>query len=259
MEKLLVGNWKMNISKEEGLMLATRLNSFVAETRILEDRVTVSIAPPAPILSEIGNIISKNKIKLASQDCSAKENGAYTGEMSAKLLKECGCEYVILGHSERRKYHAENSELVSEKSMIAHKYGLTPIICIGETANEREQGVALEVLDCQLSPLLSLPGYVDKKLIIAYEPIWAIGSGRQPNKEQIQEVIACIERMIELKSSINKKNLKILYGGSVTSENCREILQISRVGGLLIGGASLTYNEFIRILEISSEVTKALA
>lgn len=252
MNKLLVANWKMNLSKGEGITLAKNISDFI-ENNDGARKVSISIAPSLPIVSEVSNLLLGTDIKLSAQDCSVKDNGAYTGEVSAKILRECGCKYVILGHSERRKYQGETSEIILKKAILAYKYGLTPIICIGETVEERANNATLEVLSQQLKFLSGLRDYSDKELIIAYEPVWAIGTGKSPTTGQIQEVV------FHIKSIGQSQNLKILYGGSVTPENCQELLNIPSVGGLLIGGASLVYNKFIYIVRAALEMEKALA
>lgn len=257
MSKLLVANWKMKLSKKDSIALAKKISSFW-ENIELQNTVLVSIAPSMPILSEVGNIILQKGIKLAAQDCSVKNNGAYTGETSAEILRECNCEYVILGHSERRKYQNETSELIAEKASLAYECNLTPIICVGETVQQRERGIMLNVLKEQLMVLLSLQKYVSRELIVAYEPVWAIGSGKVPTEKQIQEVVSYIRDVIQSEFSIANENLKILYGGSVNTKNCRDLLQIQGVGGLLIGGASLVYNSFVDILKSAFEIPETV-
>lgn len=256
MDRLLVANWKMKLSRQEGITLAKNISDFFKDSNIKKS-LSISIAPSMPILSEISNIILKSDINLAAQDCSAKDNGAYTGEVSAKILKECGCKYVILGHSERRQEQKETSELILKKTALAYKYGIIPIICIGENIYKKNQEDRIQELNRQLTPLLSLREYSNKELIVAYEPVWAIGSGIIPTTQQILEVAQHIQNIMKSASFTTNKNLKILYGGSVTSDNCQEILKISGIGGLLIGGASLIYDRFIRILKAAFEIENA--
>lgn len=258
MSIFLVANWKMNLSRSEGISLIKRISAFLKESSYNET-ISIAIAPPATMLGEMEQIIYESGIKLAAQDCSSKDNGAHTGEISARALREYGCEYVILGHSERREYQMETSELISKKADLACRNDCLPIICIGETAKERVRGCALDIITKQLST--SLPDIIDEeRLVVAYEPVWAIGSGKQPTNDQIQEVVELIWQVARSKyPSLRKENLNILYGGSVTPENCKELLRTGLVGGLLVGGASLVYDKFVKIIEIVFEENKILA
>jgi len=259
MDTLLVANWKMNLSRTEGTVLAKKLAAFVKKLNLVGTEVSISLAPTAAMLGELAEIVSESGITLSAQDCSTQSMGAYTGEVSARTLKEYGCDHVIVGHSERRKYYSEDSDVVSKKADLAYEHKLTPIICVGETFYEREQGVMRDVLAKQL--LLSLPFQRDdvKQIIVTYEPVWAVGSGKVPTAKQIEEATDIIEQAVELKFASQKKNLTILYGGSVNAENCKSILQIPKVRGLLIGGASLIYDVFIQIIEHAFKANKVLA
>lgn len=228
MGKLIVGNWKMNKGDEGGLQLA---QSFV------NLRGKGVICPPYTILREVAQLIQGSCLKLGAQDCSSHENGSYTGEISASMLKESGCAYVILGHSEARIHRQETDELVCQKMERALEAGLTPIVCIGEMRDAYEGGKTQEVLKKQLEK--SLPD-TPQEIIIAYEPVWAIGTGLVPSLEYIQET----HRFIQQRTG---HKYPVLYGGSVNSKNASEILSISEVGGVLVGGASLQAEEFGKI------------
>jgi triosephosphate isomerase len=237
MKTLLVANWKMNLARAEAVVLARKLSAFVRESKSR----TLAIAPSSVMLGEIEGIIAGSGIKLAGQDCSSHNIGAYTGEVNAQMLGDYGCEYVIVGHSERRKYHGETSEVVSQKADSAYKNNLIPIICIGESEKDREEGFAVESITKQL--LASLPRQmVSEQRIIAYEPIWSIGTGKVPTTEQIREVVEVIREIV-------RNDVTILYGGSISPENSKEILKIPGLGGLLIGGASVVYDQIIKIIE----------
>jgi triosephosphate isomerase len=235
MKKWIVANWKMNGTLESARRLATELvelshtNPFSAH---------IVICPPFPHLGIVALRLTSSSLELGAQDCSAYEEGAYTGQVSASMLKDIACRYVILGHSERRTSMKEDDALVHQKAQAALIAGLTPIICVGETLEEREQGKAIETVISQVKQAVP-----KGKCLIAYEPVWAIGTGKSPNSAQIQE----INQAIAKESPENG----ILYGGSVKSANAPEILCIPHVNGLLIGGASLNAHEFWKIVEAS--------
>lgn len=241
---MIIGNWKMNMNSTSAVSFAVELEKFLSNTVLDIDTV---IAPPYTLLSLLEKKF--NKFKLAGQDCSEHNNGAYTGEISASMLKDIGCKYVILGHSERRQYHNETSNLVIKKAAKAIENNLIPIICVGETLQEREAGKTIEVLTNQV-----INSVVDRKIhkiIVAYEPVWAIGTGLIPTENDISEAANVILKQLSKLNSF-ENNAVILYGGSVKPANCKAIMQCSQISGLLIGGASLDVSEFIKIIDLVS-------
>jgi triosephosphate isomerase (TIM) len=248
---LLVANWKMNLDIESGLNLAKNLADFVS---LNKSNNQIVICPPFTMLHQIGETLKKSDIKLGGQDCSIAEKGAYTGDISTAMLKDSGCDYVILGHSERRGYHNESSEIVKQKAELAHKHHLNTIICVGESEEERVQKMTLQVLEAQL--LNSIPNTANSNnTIIAYEPVWAIGTGENPTTTQIEDVAQFIGNTVKKSFSFEKWPV-ILYGGSVKANNSKDILQINAINGLLVGGASLIYTEFTDIITNTLKVTK---
>lgn len=243
--KIIIANWKMNLGLADSLALAQKLVTF---SKTLQQSQLV-ICPSFTAIALINNEIAQSSIKLGAQDCCEHDVGAYTGDVSAKMLAELGCKFVILGHSERRSIHQETSIQVSHKAAMALKYGITPIICVGESTLERNAGQAFAVVKSQLEQ--SLPKDVSG-VIIAYEPIWAIGTGVVPALEQIEEMHLFIkESLLNLQNNgciLFEIAPKIVYGGSVNSNNCKDILKMQAVNGLLVGGASLVYDEFCKIL-----------
>jgi triosephosphate isomerase len=229
MGKLIVGNWKMNKGDEAGLQLARHL---------LNLRGNVVICPPYTILREVAKLVRESSLKVGAQDCSSHLDGSYTGEVSASMLKSNGCSHLILGHSEARTYRHETDALVRQKAERALGADLIPIVCIGETREAYEEGKTQDVLRRQLET--SLPD-TSKEIIIAYEPVWAIGTGLVASLEYIKET----HRFIQ---SLTHQKYPILYGGSVNSKNASEILSLSEVGGVLVGGASLQVEEFSKII-----------
>lgn len=228
--KYIIGNWKMNGSNQ---LLQEMKNTLITDN----SELSVIICPPSVYLSESVRL----GFTTGAQDCSAYDNGAYTGELSAKMLSEMGVKYVIVGHSERRKNHNETNSLVNAKAKKVIKNGMTPIICIGETANNYEAEKTKEVLEKQLKE--SSKGI---KGILAYEPIWAIGTGRTPTMEEVSNIITF------LKEKIKENDLKIsavLYGGSVNGIDAEAILEIENLDGVLVGGASLKPTEFQEIID----------
>jgi len=247
-KNIVAGNWKMNKTLPEGLKLATELNMLLANVKL---NCQVIIAPPFIHLASIVAAIDTKKIGVAAQNCADKEWGAYTGEVSAGMVKSTGAEFVILGHSERRTYYGETPEILKTKVELALKYELTPIFCIGEILSEREAGKHFEVVRSQLEKsLFHLPAEEFSKLILAYEPVWAIGTGKNATPEQAQEMHAFIRKTIEERySSLVADNLSILYGGSCNPGNAKELFANPDVDGGLIGGASLKSQDFKAIID----------
>lgn len=244
---VIAGNWKMHTLPSEGVKLAADLVSALHEA----DEIEVVIAPPYTHLSLVGQSIKNSPVKLAAQNLNAGDFGAFTGEISSPMLKELGCEYVIIGHSERRQYYGETDQSVNEKIIAAIDHNLIPILCVGETLDEREGGKTLDVILKQLQG--GLKGLSKEKcttIIIAYEPVWAIGTGKTATDEQAQDVHHFIRKTI---SQLFDKNLgsavRILYGGSVKPENIDNLMAQPDIDGALVGGASLKAESFERIVK----------
>ncbi len=231
---LVAANWKLNGDSA----LASQFNA--SAKKFVMAGVDVLVCPPYPLISALDD----TQFKVGAQDISCHESGAYTGEVSAKMLTDIGCSYVICGHSERRQYHAESNELVAQKAKAALAAGLVPIICIGEPLQEREAGTHLEFVERQLQPITALIGSELVKVVIAYEPVWAIGTGKTATPEQAQEVHNFIREKLEAAAAGCGDKVRILYGGSVKANNAEELFSQPDIDGGLIGGASLKVNEF---------------
>ena len=239
--KLIVGNWKMNglmsDSCERAKKLATLMSSHKAEG------FRMVLCPPATAISAVASALRESAIKYGGQDCHDQLSGAFTGDISAEMLKDLGCAYVIIGHSERRQQHQETSASVSAKARAAHTAGLVAIICVGELDSERTAGQADKIVSEQLK--ISIPDTATpENTVIAYEPVWAIGSGKTASREDILHMHALIRG--------KAGKLPILYGGSVKAGNAGEILHIPNVDGVLVGGASLKAEEFWAIAQASA-------
>ncbi|MFH1202676.1 MAG: triose-phosphate isomerase [Candidatus Omnitrophota bacterium] len=248
---LIAGNWKMNKKISEAIELA---NGIKREVFDLTDRVEVVLCPPFLALAEVAEIISDSDIKLGAQDMFFKESGAYTGEVSAGMLKDVGCSYVIIGHSERRQYFSETNESVNKKLKAALKTDILPILCIGETLAERDAKKTFEVVEVQLKAALDSINNEDMlKITIAYEPVWAIGTGKNATPQEAQEVHKYLRNLI-LKW-YNKEvagNIRILYGGSIKPDNFKDIIAQEDVDGGLVGGASLETDSFVQLIKLSA-------
>lgn len=244
---VIAGNWKMNTTPGEGVALAVELKGRLAWAKGVE----VIVAPPFTHLYQIGEEIMGTNIRLASQDVFSRDSGAYTGEISPLMLKELGCRYSIVGHSERRQHFGETDDAVNEKVHAVLGHGMTPIICVGETLEEREKGGTLEVVRRQLEgglKGLKKDGWQD--IIVAYEPVWAIGTGKTATDEQAGEVHAFIRKMIGgLFGDDIASRTRILYGGSVKPENIDGLMARPDIDGALVGGASLKADSFERIVK----------
>ena len=244
-KKIVSGNWKMNTTLKEGIELAKAVNGKIGKTDI-----TVVLCTPFVHLTEVNKIINKPNVFLGAQNCADKESGAYTGEVSAAMLKSTGATYVILGHSERRAYNGETDELLATKVKLALKNGLIPIFCIGEVLQEREAGKHFDVVKNQLQKgLFHLSAEDFSKLVIAYEPVWAIGTGKTATPDQAQEIHKVIRDQIAVTYGQNiASDCTILYGGSCKASNAAELFANPDVDGGLIGGASLNADEFMGIV-----------
>jgi len=253
-KKIVAGNWKMNTNIQEGLQLADDVSSMIEELNYDENKFGVIIAPPYTHLYAIAQILSP-KIGLSSQNIAAYENGAYTGEISTEMAKSVGVQYVILGHSERRKYFAEGSSELLAKVKLSIKDNLTPIFCIGEVLEERNAGKHFEVVERQIKEVLfELPKNDFEKVIIAYEPVWAIGTGETASPEQAQEIHSFIRKLIVDKfGNETAENTTILYGGSCKPSNADGLFSQADIDGGLIGGASLKAKDFIELIKIRTK------
>ncbi|HEX6361723.1 MAG TPA: triose-phosphate isomerase [Albitalea sp.] len=238
--KLVVGNWKMNGSRLANTELLAGLDDagpFLAD---------VAVCPPFPYLSEVALALQGNSIAWGAQDCSAHETGAYTGEVSAAMLHEFGCRFVIVGHSERRALHGETDQLVADKAKRALAHNLTPIVCVGETLAEREAEHTAAVVKRQMSAVIHTLGHCISQIVVAYEPVWAIGTGRTATPEQAQEVHALLRTQLHAATS-KSDEMHILYGGSVKPDNAAALFAQPDIDGGLIGGASLKASDFVAI------------
>ena len=238
--KLVAGNWKMHGSHSANAALLAGINAarpFVCD---------VAVCVPYPYLSETAVALAASELRWGAQDCSAHEQGAYTGEVSVAMLAEFGCRYVIVGHSERRQHHAETDQLVADKAKIALANGITPIVCVGETLAQREAGETEAVVKRQLSAVIHALGHCAGEMVVAYEPVWAIGTGRVATPEQAQAVHALLRAQLKAATS-HADAMKILYGGSMKPDNAATLMAQPDIDGGLIGGASLKAADFVAI------------
>lgn len=237
---MVVGNWKMNASFDTSSALLEGLASQWSGVHTAE----VAVCPPYPYLAKAAELLEQSNIAYGAQDLSQHESGAYTGEVSADMLLDLGCKYVLVGHSERREYQGESSELVAEKFESAINKGLIPILCVGETLSEREQGSTFDVIGRQLRAVIDRSGLVGvAKGVIAYEPVWAIGTGKSATPEMAQEVHAYIREVLGPEG----EHTAILYGGSVKPETASSLFEQQDIDGALVGGASLKVDDFLAI------------
>lgn len=240
----IVGNWKMN---GDAVMALPLVENIAVQAAKKPAQVEIVLCPPATLLHEVARAMIGTDMRLGGQDCHVEASGAFTGDISASMLKESGCSYVIVGHSERRAIHGETNALVSKKATAALNAGLIPIICIGETKAEREAGVAHERVATQL--IESIPDAAVKgDFILAYEPVWAIGTGLTATVGDIRDMHHHILQVVSKKTGLANARITVLYGGSVKAANAREILTTDGVSGVLVGGASLKADEFCNIV-----------
>lgn len=247
--KIVAGNWKMNMNMDQGLALAEAVDSFMQNNTV--PGVEVILCTPFIHLAHIAESLKADKLGCGAQDCSDKESGAYTGEVSASMIVSTGAQYVIIGHSERREYHDEGDELLNAKAGMALANKLSVIFCCGEVLEEREKGRHFDIVRKQLEKGLSgISGAELMNIIIAYEPVWAIGTGETASAEQAQEMHSYIRSVIsELYGEKQASEVTILYGGSCKPGNAAELFSMKDVDGGLIGGASLKEEDFCRIIE----------
>jgi triosephosphate isomerase len=241
---LIAGNWKMN-GTTASLGEVQKLASLLAQGG--GPRCTVVICPPATLLERLNELAAPAGIVSGGQDCHPAASGAHTGDVSAQMLSDAGAQYVIVGHSERRTNHHETNELVELKALAAHGAGLVPIICVGETEAERDSGDAVRVVITQLEGAVP-DDWSGHEVVVAYEPVWAIGTGRTPTSTDIAEMHDAIRGHLQTRFGDRGAATRILYGGSMKPSNASEILRISNVNGGLVGGASLLANDFHAII-----------
>jgi len=246
MKPLIAGNWKMHTTINEGADLVLKLRERVRGV----DSADIVIAPPFTSLHHLSHLIADSPIKLAAQDLHWEPSGAFTGEVSAPMLASVGCSYVIIGHSERRQLFNETDETVNRKVMAALKAGLKPIVCVGETLEEREGGKTLQRVRAQMKNSLgNLSGGAVREVAIAYEPIWAIGTGKTASPQEAEEVHNALrELLFELFNIDQAKEVRIIYGGSVKPDNIDNLMAQPNIDGALVGGASLKAEDFARII-----------
>lgn len=242
--KTIAANWKLNGS----VALVESMGMALKNWAKTDPYTKAVICPPYPYLTMLNQQLVDTEIHLGAQDCHSKISGAYTGDVSAEMLVEMGCAYVILGHSERRYHYKESDKQVAEKVQAAVEAGLTPIICIGESQAQREMGNAVEVVTEQAKK--SLPTALNYEIILAYEPIWAIGSGQIPSMDDISEMHGALKLAMK---EHGYAQVDVLYGGSVKASNAGEILALTEVDGALVGGASLKEDEFLGILQAAEK------
>jgi len=243
-QPLVAGNWKMHGSRAENAGLVRDLLDALRPEPLAE----VFLCPPYVYLWETGRALKDTDVELGAQNLCAEPQGAFTGEVSAAMLKDVGCRYVLVGHSERRQIFNESDTLVARKFVAAQSHRLVPVLCVGETLDEREGGRTLDVVSRQLDAVLSVSGVASLgTAVIAYEPVWAIGTGRNASPEQAQEVHGMIRARLAALDATIGASVRILYGGSVKASNARDLFSMPDIDGGLVGGASLKADEFARI------------
>lgn len=248
-KKIVAGNWKMNMDLNEGIKFAGSIDKYFKETP--PEKAQVILCPPFIHLAGINEILKHGKVALGAQNCASEASGAYTGEVSAWMVKSTGAQYVIIGHSERRTYYHEDDKLLNKKTLLALNSGLKVIFCVGEVQSERESGQHFHIVRRQLEEgLFSLSEAQMDMIVIAYEPVWAIGTGLTATPDQAQEMHKFIREQIKEKYGNDcAKKVPILYGGSCKPSNAKEIFSKPDVDGGLIGGAALKKEDFVAIVE----------
>jgi triosephosphate isomerase (TIM) len=263
MKKLIAGNWKMNGSLVTNELLVSELLAFIKQSG-KAPTCDVALCVPAPYLAQLSGLINRpflsqnsvptgmesthSAIELGAQDLSQHASGAYTGEVSGAMLKDFGARYAIVGHSERRRYHGETDQAVSLKVKSALASGITPIVCVGETLEERESGQTEAVVKRQMAAVIHDNGHCISEIVVAYEPVWAIGTGKTATAAQAQAVHAVLRAQLKAASAAAEGRVRILYGGSMNAANAKELLAQPDIDGGLIGGASLKAVDFMQIV-----------
>ncbi|WP_343725323.1 triose-phosphate isomerase [Herbaspirillum huttiense] len=246
--KLVAGNWKMNGSLAANAALVAGIKEGLPA-----DACDVAVCVPAPYLAQVQGAVAGSAVALGAQDMSAHASGAYTGEVSAAMLQEFGVQYVILGHSERRAYHGETDAAVAAKTVAALKAGLVPVVCVGETLEQREAGQTNEIVGGQLDVVLAALSVEEAARIgVAYEPVWAIGTGKTATPEMAQEVHAMLRARLGAKSAEAAAKVRVLYGGSMKPDNAGQLLAMADIDGGLIGGAALKAADFLAIIKAAA-------
>ena len=250
---LIAGNWKLNKTIKESLELVTLLKRKLSDVQAVD----MVVCPPYTALSDVSEILMESPICLGAQDVYWEEKGAFTGQVSSSLLKDAGATYVIIGHSERRQFFNETDETVNKKTKAALKADLLPIVCVGETLEEREANKTFQVIEAQLKGgLTQFSSQEISKIVIAYEPVWAIGTGKVATPQQAEEVHAFIRSHIEKTFGPEvSKNIRILYGGSVKPDNISTLMNEADIDGALVGGASLQADSFADIVKNATSVS----
>ncbi len=244
---LVAGNWKMN-GLNSALAEARKVREALDGARAAARAIDVMICPPATLIAPLAQAVAGGRAMVGGQDCHAKASGAHTGDISAEMLADAGATAVIVGHSERRMDHGEMDREIRAKAEAAHRAGLTAIICVGETAGERENGLTLTVIGRQLAG--SVPnGATASNTVIAYEPVWAIGTGLTPTADDVAEVHKFMRETLQKQLGTTAGDMRLLYGGSVKASNAKELMGVANVDGALVGGASLKADDFCGILD----------
>jgi triosephosphate isomerase len=246
------GNWKMHRNTSETVALVRELRAKLNESSSVE----VGIAPPFTALGAAGQALVGSFIRLSGQNCHFEKQGAFTGEVSAAMLKDVGCDTVILGHSERRQFFGETDAVVNKRARAALDEGLTPIVCVGETLQEREAGQTEDVVKRQLAAVIQQVGHCITEIVVAYEPVWAIGTGRTASPEQAQAVHALLRAQLNA-ATANAQGIHLLYGGSMNASNAASLLAQPDIDGGLVGGASLKPTDFLAIVAAAQALSSA--
>lgn len=246
-QKLIAGNWKMNGSLEANAALVAALRAGLSSPV----GCGVALCVPAPYLASVAALVQGSPMVVGAQDVSEHDAGAYTGEVSAAMLKDLSVRYAIVGHSERRQYHGESDVVVAAKAQKALACGVTPIVCVGETLQEREAGQTEEVVKRQLAAVIHTNGHCISEIVVAYEPVWAIGTGKTASPEQAQQVHAVLRAQL-LAATAHANRISILYGGSMNAANAAQLLAQPDIDGGLVGGASLKAADFLSIVRAAA-------
>jgi triosephosphate isomerase len=253
----MVANWKMNLTPSETEAFASRFNSLMQpHTEALEARLEIAIAPAYPALDRLGRALAGTGIKLAAQNLHAEESGAFTGEVSLAMLEDLGCDFALIGHSERRQLFGELDPMIAAKARRLESSSVCPILCVGETLDQREGDATLAVVEAQLSAVLDVTGDgLASQMVVAYEPVWAIGTGRTATPEIAQTVHSAIRQTLVSRLGEVGRGTRILYGGSVKPSNARALLSQPDIDGALVGGASLDPESFAKLALASLETS----
>ena len=239
--RLVMGNWKMHGNLADNAKLLAGLRAGAGS---IASGTQLAVCVPFPYLAQAGEALKGSAVAWGAQDISAQAQGAFTGEVSGAMLKDFACRYALVGHSERRSLHGESDQLVADKAKAAFVSGLIPVVCVGESLAERDANQVMAVIQRQLAPVLALGVEAVKQMVVAYEPVWAIGTGRTATPEQAQEVHAAIRAALQ---AIGAGQVQILYGGSVKAANAASLFAMSDIDGALVGGASLVAEDFLAI------------